>query len=108
MITRHNLPQIRLELVYGSKHNNSCTNVSQSLNGNPVCVGTSGLNDSIIPTLDGISTNDTSLWVTELFTLSGERGRIILSFEGDSMDHDHMELAACIQLSRHGDQLTSG
>ena len=30
---------------------------------------------------------------TELFTLNGERGRIILSFEVDSMDHDRMELA---------------
>ena len=51
------------------------------------------LNDGIIPTLDGISSNETSLWATELFTLSGERGRNILSFEVDSVDHDHMELA---------------
>ena len=51
---------------------------------------------SMIPTLDGISSNETSSWVTELFTLSGERGRIILSFEVDSMDHDRMELAVFI------------
>ena len=93
MITRHGLPQNRLELVYGSQSNGNCTNVSQSLNGIPVCAGTSVLNDGIIPTLDGISSNETSSWATELFTLSGENGRIILSFEVDSMDHDHMELA---------------
>ena len=90
MITRHKLPQQRLELVYGSQSNGGCTNVSQSLDGDPVCAGTSVLNDGIIPTLDGISS---SSWATELFTLSGGRGRIVLSFEVDSMDHDHMELA---------------
>ena len=65
------------------------------MNGNPVCAGTSVLNDGIIPTLDGISSNETSSWATELFTctLSEENGRIILSFEVDSMDHDCMELA---------------
>ena len=93
MITRHNLPQNRLELVFGSKRNGSCTNVFQSLDGITVCAGTSVLNDGIIPTLDGISSNETSSWAIELFTLSGESGRIILSFEVDSMDHDHMELA---------------
>ena len=93
MITRHNLPPQRLELVFGSKNNGSCTNESQSLNKTPVCAGTSVLNDGIIPPLDGISSNETSSWATELFTLSGERGRIILSLEVDSMDHDRMELA---------------
>ena len=93
VITRHNLPLQRLELVYGSINNGSCTDVSQSLNENPICAGTSVLNDGIIPALDGISSNETSSWATELFTLSGDRGRIILSFEVDSMDHDRMELA---------------
>ena len=93
VITRHNLPQRRLELVYGSQSNGGCTNESQSLNRIPVCANTSVLNDGIIPTLDGISSNETSSWATELFTLSGENGRIILSFEVDSMDHDRMELA---------------
>ena len=93
MITRHSLPQLRLELVYGSQCNGSCTNVSQSLYGIPVCTGTSVLNDGIIPALDGISSNEASSWATELFTLSGVSGRIILSFEVDSMDHDRMELA---------------
>ena len=51
------------------------------------------LNDDIIPSLDGISSNETSSWATELFTLSGGRGRIVLSFEVDSIDHDRMELA---------------
>ena len=93
MITRHNLLPHRLELVFGSEYNSNCTNVSQSLDGSPVCAGTSVLNDGIIPALDGISFNETSSWATELFTLSGESGRIILSFEVDSMDHDSMELA---------------
>ena len=94
VITRHNLPQMRLELVFGSKSNGSCMDISDSLDGSPVCAGTSVLNDDIIPTLDGISSNRTSMWATELFTLSGERGRIILSFEVDSMrDLDRMELA---------------
>ena len=82
-----------MEFVYGSQNNTGCTNVSQSLNGIPVSPGTSVLNDGCIPTLDGISSNETSSWATELFTLSGERGRIILSFEVDSMDHDRMKLA---------------
>ena len=93
VITRHNLPQKRLELVYGSQNNGNCTDVSQSLNEIPVCTGTSVLNDGIIPILNGISSNETSSWATELFTLSGENGRIILSFEVDSMDHVRMELA---------------
>ena len=61
-----------------------------------VCAGISVLNDGIIPALDGISSNETSSWAIELFTLSGEKGRIILSFEVDSMDYDRMELAVFI------------
>ena len=90
VITRHNLPQMRLEIINGSQSNGSCTDVSQSLDGITVCVGASVLNDGIIPALDGISSNE---WATELFTLNRENGRIILSFKVDSMDHDHMELA---------------
>ena len=93
MITKHNLPQNRLKVVFGSKNNGSCMDISDSLDGSPVCTGTSVLNDDIIPPLDGISSDETPSWATELFTLSGERGRITLSFEVDSKDHDHMELA---------------
>ena len=93
MITRHSLPQRRLELVYGSQNNGSCTNVSQSFDGVPVCAGTSVLNDDNIPALDGITSTMNSTWADELFTLNGTRGRIVLSFEVDSESHDHMELA---------------
>ena len=78
VITRHNLPQNRLELVYGSKRNGNCTNVSQSFDGSPVCASTSVLNDGIIPSLDGISSNETSSWATELFTLRKKRKNYII------------------------------
>ena len=91
VITKHNLPQRRLELVFGSQNNGSCTLLNTSLNGSSVCIGTSVLNDGIIPALDGISS--TTTWASKLFTLSGTRGRIVLSFEVDSENHDRMELA---------------
>ena len=90
MITRHNLPLNRLEVVFGSQNNDSCTNVSQSLDGNPICAGTSVLNDGAIPSLDGVRSNPTC--AIELFTLSRINGRIIPSFEVDSVNHDCMEL----------------
>ena len=80
-----------MEHVFGSQSNGNCTNASQSFDGNPVCAGTSVLNDGIIPALDGVSSNES--WATDLFTLSRKNGRIILSFEVDSESHDHMELA---------------
>ena len=92
MITRHNLPQNRLEPIFGSKNNGSCTSVSQSLDGVPVCAGTSVLNDGIIPALDGFNTSN-STWASELFTLDGMHERIRLSFEVDSENHDRMKLA---------------
>ena len=91
VITRHNLPQNRLKPVFGSQNNGSCTSSNTSLNGSFVCIGTSVLNDGIIPALDGITIN--SLWASKLFTLNGTRGRIVLSFEVDSDSHDRMELA---------------
>ena len=94
VITRHNLPQQRLELVFGSQNNGSCTDVSESLDGNPVCADTSVLNDGIIPALDGVNSSNNSAWATELFTLRGTHGRVTrLSFEVDSENHDRMELA---------------
>ena len=86
---------MRLELIFGSQSNGSCTNVSQSSDGIPVCAapGTSVLNDDIIPALDGVNSLNTSSWAAELFTLNRENGRIILSFEVNSTDHDRMELA---------------
>ena len=53
------------------------------------CSGTSVLNDGIIPVLD----TSTSAWASQLFTLSGTRGIIRLSFEVDSANHDRMVLA---------------
>ena len=70
--------------------NASCTELF--MNSNNICSGTSILNDGIIPILDGIDTSDT--WASQLFTLSGTRGIIRLSFEVESANHDHMELAA--------------
>ena len=89
VITKHSLPQNRLELVYGSQNNGSCTNESSSSNGSPVCFGTSVLNDGIIPEIN----TSNSTWASKLFTLDASRGRIVLSFEVDSANHDHMELA---------------
>ena len=86
-ITRHSLPPNRLVSIFGSKMDASCS----SMNDN-VCGGTSVLNDGHIPALHEISSNQASLWATELFTLQ-RRGRIILSFEVDSDNHDRMKLA---------------
>ena len=87
MIKKHNLPQMRLELVHGSQSNGSCTN--ESSNGSPVCFGTSVLNDGMIPQIN----TSNSTWAFELFTLDGTHGKIVLSFEIDSENHDRMELA---------------
>ena len=69
---------------------------------NNICAGTSVLNDDIIPDLDGVNTSN-SAWAS-LFTLSGTRGitSLRLSFEVDNetLNHDHIELAVRVQLSR--------
>ena len=78
-----------MELVYGSQKKAGCTELY--MNGNNTCIGTSVLNDGVIPSLDRVSSN--SIWASELFTLSGTRGIIRLSFEVDSENHDCMELA---------------
>ena len=84
-ITRHNLPQQRLESVNGSRMNAGCTVMDNS----NTCSGTSVLNDGIIPALDTSS----PAWASQLFTLSGARGPIRLSFEVNSSNHDRMKLA---------------
>ena len=86
-ITRHSLPQKRLESVNGSKINASCTELYMGRNN--TCSGTSVLNDGIIPALD----TSNSTWASQLFTLDGTRGIIRLSFEVNSSNHDRMELA---------------
>ena len=96
MITRHTLPQNRLESLYGSNKNGSCSLKNNIGIGERVsCDGTSVLNDGIISALDGVSSNLTPKWATELFTLRRPTptARIILSFEVDSDNHDRMELA---------------
>ena len=90
VITRHNLPQQRLELVYGSQKNASCTELYMDIS--IICNGTSVLNDGIIPALDEVNTSN-STWASELFTLRGRHGVIRLSFEVNSENHDRMELA---------------
>ena len=93
VIIKHSLPQIRLEVISRSKNNGSCTNVSISSDRNPVCAGRSVLNDGIIPPLAGVNSNPELLWASELFALNGTHGRIVLSFEVDSENHNCMELA---------------
>ena len=86
-ITRHALPPNRLESVSGSKVNANCTEFFMGRSS--TCSGTSVLNDGIIPALD----TSNPAWASQLFTLSGTRGIIRLSFELDSANHDRMELA---------------
>ena len=86
-ITRHNLPQTRLESINGSKIDAGCTEFFMDRDN--ICSGTSVLNDGIKPAIDTSS----PAWASELFTLSGTRGIIRLSFELDSANHDRMELA---------------
>ena len=81
MITRHSLIQSRLVSIFGSEMNGSCSSIDEG-NGSPrrvTCNGTSVLNDGHIPSLDGVSSNLTSLWAAELFTMRrpGDAGRII-------------------------------
>ena len=67
--------------------NASCTEFFT--NSDNICSGTSVLNDSIIPAVD----TSRPAWASQLFTLSGTRGIIRLSFEVNSSNHDRMELA---------------
>ena len=67
-----------------------CTSISG--NNNNICDGTSVLNDGIIPTLSGVS-DDQSQWAAQLFTMGRPMaGRIILSFEVEHTNHDRVEL----------------
>ena len=91
VITRHSLPQQRLEVVYGSQENAGCTGLYMDRNN--TCNGTSVLNDGIIPDLDGVRNTSNSIWASQLFTMSGTHGIIRLSFEVDNENHDSMELA---------------
>ena len=68
--------------------NASCTEFF--MGSNNICSGTSVLNDGIIPA--ALDTSN-STWASQLFTLSGTRGIIRLSFEVNSSNHDRMELA---------------
>ena len=58
VITRHNLPQQRLELVYGSQENAGCTELYMDRNN--TCAGTSVLNDGITPVLDEVNTSNST------------------------------------------------
>ena len=91
MITRHSnsLPPHRLESVNGSKVDANCTEFF--MYSHNICSGTSVLNDGITPVPDGIDTSDT--WASQLFTLSGTRGIIRLSFELNTSSHDRVKLA---------------
>ena len=96
MITRHTLPQNRLESLCGSDKNASCSVKNNIGIGDRVsCDGTSVLNDGHIPALDRANCGLNSQWGIELFTLTRPtpNANIILSFEVDSNDHDCMKLA---------------
>ena len=86
-ITRHTLPQQRLESVNGSRMDAGC--VEFMMGTNNICSGTSVLNDGMIPAVD--ISNPT--WASQLFTLNGTPGIIRLSFELDNVNHDRMKLA---------------
>ena len=88
---RHGLIPLRLESLYGSDMNGSCTLVSGSCNS---CNGTSVLNDGEVPVLSGVSNDSESQFATELFTLRRrEMARITASFELEDANHDRVELA---------------
>ena len=87
----HNLVPRRLESLYGSDANGSCTSV---VGDRTSCNGTSVLNDGIIPVLSGVSDVNNSVWAAQLFTLvRPEGGRLIIAFELEDTNHDRVELA---------------
>ena len=87
----HGLVSRRLESLYGSDVNGSCTSV---FGDRLSCNGTSVLNDGIIPVLNGISDVNDSVWAAQLFTLvRAEGGRLIIPFELKDSNHDRVELA---------------
>ena len=88
----HGLLARRLESLYGSDVNGSCTSV---IGNRTSCNGTSVLNDGIIPVLSGVSAmNHDTKWAAQLFTLvRPEGGRIIVSFELEDSNQDRVELA---------------
>ena len=87
----HSLVPRRLESLYGSDVNGSCTSV---VGDRISCSGTSVLNDGDIPVLSGVSDVNNSVWATQLFTLvRAEGGRLIIPFELEDSNHDRVELA---------------
>ena len=87
----HGLVPRRLESLYGSDVDGSCTSV---VGNHTFCNGTSVLNDGNIPVLSGVSDVNDSVWATQLFTLvRAVGGRLIIPFELKDSNHDRVELA---------------
>ena len=88
---RHGLIPNRLQSLYGSDINGSCTLVNGSRTS---CNGTSVLNDGVLPMLSGVSNDSESQWAAQLFTLRRPgMGRIVAPFELEDASHDRVELA---------------
>ena len=90
-IVQHALLPLRLESLYGSDVNGSCTSV---VGDRVSCRGTSVLNDGIIPVLSGVSAMEDPEWAAQLFTTRrAGQTRIVTSFVLEDTNHDHVELA---------------
>ena len=90
-IVRHSLVRNRAVSMFGSDVRGHCTTIDNQLG---FCNGTSVLNDGCIPALSGVSNNLTTPWADQLFTMKrvGEMGTIIMSFELNDTNHNHVEL----------------
>ena len=104
-LLRHTLPPELESGLFGSPVNGGCSSTPGE-----ICDGTSVLNDGIIPTLSGVSSDPASQWANELFTTrrSGTN-QIVVSVEFlSTTTRNRMELAVfnCPQLGIYAPQVT--
>ena len=82
--------------MFGSLKDGNCSSLMDSPHRGKICNSTSLLTDGVIPALSNLSNDSSSLWASQLLTMSQsstDSERIVLSFELENQVYDCVELA---------------
>ena len=96
---RLSLPKTRAVSLFNSSINGNCSSLMTSdppdgmIYRGIICNGTNVLNDGIVPALDNVSDDSSSLWASQLLIMKQSNKQITLSFEVENQVYDCVELA---------------